>query len=138
MRRYSCRQCRWCVTVSCDKYVRFPGEGHSAGSSVKNHAADQRGFTIIEVVVAVIILALAYGTIMQNFSLSLRNIDRADKKQVSVFDQQLQFENQLQQMAFSNEGDGEGEVFLEGSRYRLMLVRNETGELVSLVAESKQ
>lgn len=110
----------------------------SCRPSVKKVAGDQRGFTIIEVVVAVIILALAYGTILQNFSLSLRNIQRVDKKRISLFDQQLQFETQLQQTSFSDEGDLDGEVFLQGSRYRLLVVRNETGELVSLVAESAQ
>jgi prepilin-type N-terminal cleavage/methylation domain-containing protein len=124
--------------MSKDNSARFSGVAPSSGPSLKNFAANQSGFTIIEVVVAVIILALAYGTILQNFSLSLRNIDRVDKKQTSIFDQQLQFETQLQQMAFSNESGEDGEVFLEGSRYRLLVMRNETGELVSLVAESKQ
>ena len=107
--------------------------------SVRQVASDQRGFTIIEVVVAVIILALAYGTILQNFSLSLRNIDRVDKKWSSLFEQQLQFETQLQEMSFADQNDQslEGEVFLEGGRYRLMVVRDETGNLESLVAESK-
>ncbi len=88
---------------------------------------------------AVIILALAYGTILQNFSLSLRSIDRVDKKRTAIFDQQLQFETRLQEMAFSDQEDTkqDGEVFLEGSRYRLVVVRNETGELESLVAENK-
>lgn len=117
----------------------FVGTG-SSRPSVKKIAGDQRGFTIIEVVVAVIILALAYGTILQNFSLALRNIDRVDKKRTSIFEQQLQFESRLQQMSFSDQGDqgDDGEVFLEGNRYQLVVVRNETGELTSLVTESKQ
>lgn len=108
--------------------------------SVGRVAADQRGFTIIEVVVAVIILALAYGAILQNFSLSLRNIGRVDKKRTSIFEQQLQFEDRLQQMSFSDQSnqDEDGEVFLEGDKYQLVVVRNETGELTSLVAENKQ
>ena len=36
--------------------------------SVLGLSHDQRGFTILEVVVAVIILALAYTAILQNFS----------------------------------------------------------------------
>ena len=103
--------------------------------------SNQRGFTIIEVVVAVIILALAYATILQNFSLSLQNIGRVDRKRTAIFEQQLQFEEQLQQAeaAVVEEGEQpEGEVFLEGARYQVVVLRNETGELVSLLTERKQ
>lgn len=100
---------------------------------------NQQGFTIIEVVVAVIILALAYTTILQNFSLSLRNIGRVDKKRTSLFEQQLQFEEQLQEAASAEEQEEPaGEVFLEGARYQVVIVRNESGELVSLLTEEKQ
>ena len=95
----------------------------------------QAGFTIIEVVVAVVILALAYTSILQNFSLSLRNIDRVDKKQTEIFNEQLHFEAQLQEMTFYGEEDGPGEVFLEGNRYRVVMVTDETGGFVTLLTE---
>lgn len=101
-------------------------------------AGNQQGFTVIEVVVAVIILALAYTTILQNFSLSLRNIERVDKKRTSLFEQQLQFEEQLQEAASAEEQEPVGEVFLEGARYQVVIVRNESGELVTLLTEEKQ
>ena len=95
----------------------------------------QAGFTIIEVVVAVVILALAYTSILQNFSLSLRNIDRADTVQSELFNQQLLFESKLQEMAFSEEEEAPGEIFLEGNRYRVVLVTDESGNFVTLLTE---
>ena len=95
----------------------------------------QAGFTIIEVVVAVVILALAYTSILQNFSLSLRNIDRVDTVQSELFNQQLLFESKLQEMAFSEEEEAPGETFLEGNRYRVVLVTDESGNFVTLLTE---
>jgi len=98
----------------------------------------QEGFTIIEVVIAVVILALAYTSILQNFSLSLRNIDRVDKKQSELFNQQLLFDAKLQEMAFEGEGETPGEVFLEGNRYRVVVVTDENGEFATLLTEQIQ
>ena len=98
----------------------------------------QEGFTIIEVVIAVVILALAYTSILQNFSLSLRNIDRVDKKQSELFNQQLLFDAKLQEMAFEGEGETPGEVYLEGNRYRVVVVTDENGEFVTLLTEQIQ
>jgi prepilin-type N-terminal cleavage/methylation domain-containing protein len=97
----------------------------------------QQGFTIMEVVVAVIVLALAYTSILQNFSLSLRNIKRIDDKLAQFFSGQLQFESKLEEMALGGEVEQEGEVFLEGEKYRLVVVGNENGDFFTLFTEAK-
>jgi len=95
----------------------------------------QAGFTIIEVVVAVIILALAYASILQNFSLSLRNIDRVDSKQTEIFSRQLEFEALLRKIATGEEEDQQGEVFLEGERSQVVMLTDESGQFVTLLIE---
>jgi len=97
----------------------------------------QQGFTIMEVVVAVIVLALAYTSILQNFSLSLRNIKRIDDKLALFFSEQLQFESKLEEMAFGGEVEQEGEIFLEGEKYRLVVVSSENGDFFTLFTEAK-
>lgn len=91
----------------------------------------------MEVVVAVIVLALAYTSILQNFSLSLRNIKRIDDKLALFFSEQLQFESKLEEMAFGGEVEQEGEIFLEGEKYRLVVVSSENGDFFTLFTEAK-
>jgi len=95
----------------------------------------QAGFTLIEVVVAVIILALAYASILQNFSLSLRNIDRVDSKQTELFSRQLEFETLLAKIGAGEEEDQQGEVFLEGNRSQVVMLTDESGQFVTLLVE---
>jgi len=95
----------------------------------------QAGFTLIEVVVAVVILALAYASILQNFSLSLRNIYRVDSKQTELFSRQLEFETLLAKIGAGEEKDQQGEVFLEGNRSQVVMLTDESGQLVTLLVE---
>ncbi len=100
---------------------------------ISSFSGSQSGFTVLEVVVAVIILALAYVVVLQNFSLSLRNIGRVDAKRQSLFSEMLAFEQLLR-----GENDDElpeGEVFLEGSRYRLVRIDSEDDHYVTMVME---
>ena len=96
--------------------------------------ASMKGFTLLEVVVAVVILGLAYVAILQNFSFSSRNIARLKDSRATIFENSLAFERQLHE-----EGDGieesTGEVYLKGDKYVLILVTNEDGTLTSIELE---
>ncbi|MEA2082710.1 MAG: type II secretion system protein [Thermodesulfobacteriota bacterium] len=97
----------------------------------------QEGFTLIEVFVAVIILGLAYVAILQSFSVSLTNIDRLDRSASRLLNDVMEFERLLHP-GEDEEGEGEGEigeVFLEGSKYKLILIANEKRGLMSLKLE---
>jgi prepilin-type N-terminal cleavage/methylation domain-containing protein len=104
------------------------------GSEKRKHAG-AAGFTLLEVVVAVVILGLAYVAVLQNFSFSLRNILRVEESRGSTLASALAFEGMLQPV--SEEG-GEleemepGPVYLEGQTYNLMLVASDNGEFMSL------
>lgn len=96
----------------------------------------QKGFTLIEVFAAVIILGLAYVAILQSFSVSLTNIDRLDRSASLLLNDVLEFERLLLPGEDEEEGEGEiGEVFLEGDKYKLILIANEKRDLMSLKLE---
>lgn len=83
---------------------------------------DGTGFTLLEVLLAVTILGMAYLAIMQNFSVSLQNIERLDRSGRKFFMAQLAMEKHFQ---VSNIGvQVAGEVFAEGEKYRLVLVND--------------
>ena len=95
----------------------------------------QRGFTLLEVLVAVLILALAYVAVLQNFSISLKNIDKIGKTRQAVFTDLISFSGDIKFTGtFDLEGDQkeEGTLFIEGEKYRLMEVTSESGELATL------
>ena len=100
----------------------------------------QKGFTLIEVFAAVIILGLAYVAILQSFSVSLTNIDRLDRSASLLLNDVLEFERLLhpgEDEEEGEEGEGEiGEVFLEGDKYKLILIANEKRDLMSLKLEN--
>jgi prepilin-type N-terminal cleavage/methylation domain-containing protein len=89
------------------------------------------GFTLLEVLLAVTILGMAYLAIMQNFSMSMRNIDRVARN-----DEQLSAARQELEKHFLASAIGEdvaGEVFAEGNKYVVMQVVDEvSGKLVTL------
>ena len=84
-----------------------------------------------------IILGLAYVAILQSFSVSLTNIDRLDRSASMLLNDVLEFERLLLPGEDEEEeGEGEiGEVFLEGDKYKLILIANEKRDLMSLKLE---
>ena len=103
--------------------------------ALPQHCADQTGFTLLEVLVAVLILGLAYVAVLENFSISLRNIDKVGKTRQAVFDELLAFSESIKFTGpdlLEDEEEDEGTLFIEGEKYQLMEVLSESGELATL------
>jgi len=98
------------------------------GLVVKAGAA---GFTLLEVLLAVTILGMAYLAIMQNFSMSMRNIDRLARNDDRLFAARAELEKDLMPGEIGEEVAGE--VFTEGGKYVVMrVVDEESGKLETL------
>lgn len=99
--------------------------------------AGDKGFTILEVLVAVVILGLAYVAVLQNFSLALRNVTRIDGKRSELLSRMLSFERLLDSVDQEGEPPPEGEIFMEGNAYNLFWVRDESGQFATLLMEPR-
>ncbi len=98
------------------------------GGIVKGGGA---GFTLLEVLLAVTILGMAYLAIMQNFSMSLQNIERLDRHGSQLFMAQLEMEKHFLARNIGEEANGE--IFAEGGKYMVMLLTDEeSGKLTTL------
>ena len=85
------------------------------------------GFTLLEILVAVTILGMAYVAILQNFSTSLSNIERVERTGSRFLSAQLEMDRYF--LVDNIDGDEvEGEVKVEGIKYKVLLVRNEEDE----------
>ncbi len=90
----------------------------------------EEGFTLLEVVVAVVILGVAYVAVMQNLSLSTQNILRLQKSGESIFEQALQLEGIL--LDRDETALGDAEVYSKGARLQLVVVNSEDNRLKTL------
>lgn len=94
-----------------------------------------RGFTLIEVLAAVMIMGMAYVAILQSFSVSMRNIRRIDTARTAAFEKILRFEKLLRPLDDDTDYDEDLPLFLEGSFYRLVVVSDEEDDLITLKLE---
>lgn len=94
------------------------------------------GFTLIEVLAAVVILGLSYVAILQNFSVSIKNISRIDKARTEALNTSLAFEELLWPSEEDEEAANEDyPVFLEGRIFQLVIVTSEDGGMSTLKLE---
>ena len=90
------------------------------------------GFTLLEVLVAVLILSVAYVAVLQNFSQSSSNIFRMEKVIASVLREFLDFEQALQGGAPTA-----GEVLVEGEKFVLKKISSKDGMLETVKLEKR-
>jgi len=98
----------------------------------------EQGFTLIEVLVAVVIMGLSYVAILQSFSLSTRNILKVEEVRANMMRYGLEFDQEYLESRIQGEesaAEQEGEVFLEGSRYELLMVSDESNTFQTLRLE---
>ncbi len=98
------------------------------------------GFTLLEILVAVTILGMAYLVVLQNFSFSLRNITRIEQSGLRSYETLLAREADLMVIPGQLEAEAlVGEIYAQGQKYQLVLVDGgETrGRTATLVLERK-
>jgi prepilin-type N-terminal cleavage/methylation domain-containing protein len=98
-------------------------------------AADHRGFTLLEVLAAVLILGLAYVAVLQNFSISLNNIEKIRKTRQAVFEELMAFSENIKFMGTTTlpaEDGEEGAPFIKGAKYELTVITSDNGEMETL------
>lgn len=100
------------------------------------HTNNNKGFTLLEIMAAMLLLSLAYVAILESFSASLSQISRLDrhygrllKLETTVLSTPLIFPG-------IDDNEPEGELYLEGSRYKLIHIKANAGavETLALVA----
>ncbi len=98
-----------------------------------------KGFTLIEILVAVVIMGLAYVAILQSFSLSSRNIAHLDKERTSLLVNSLNFERQLLIPEQLNNGtaDSGADVVAEGAFYKLSRAASKNNVFMTLKLDKK-
>lgn len=81
------------------------------------------GFTLLEVLVAVTILAMAYLVVLQNFSLSFRNLERLERVWLRDFTALLDREADFRAIPVKAEEEPlVGEILVVGRKYQLVQV----------------
>lgn len=94
------------------------------------------GFTLLEILVAVAILGMAYLVILQNFSLSLQNISRLERNGMRLLSVQLEMDRHF--ILENIDEEPAGEIFVEDGSYKVLLVASEEDErLVTLVIKKQ-
>lgn len=91
----------------------------------------QQGFTLLEVLVAVLILSLAYVAVLQNFSQSNANIFRLEKGRATDLHEALALEQQLRGAGLA------GEVMVLGQKFVLKKIVSKDGELETVKLEKR-
>ncbi len=98
----------------------------------------EKGFTLVEVLVAVVIMGLAYVAILQSFSASARNIVKMEETRSSLLVNSILFDRELLSQEESEDRlIDSGEAMVEGSRYQLLLVSDENDNFMTLKLEKK-
>lgn len=91
----------------------------------------EHGFTLIEVLAAMLLLSLAYVAIMESFSSSLSRVSRLDRHYTRL----LEAEETIlaTPLFFAGMEEEGGELYLEGQQYQLLRIKQESGAVETLV-----
>jgi prepilin-type N-terminal cleavage/methylation domain-containing protein len=92
--------------------------------------AREQGFTLIEVLAAMLLLSLAYVAVLESFSASLARVGKLE----GHYDRLLEMDRTVLEtpLFFPGNEEKDGELYLEGSMYSLITLRSESGLVETL------
>lgn len=91
------------------------------------------GFTLLEVMIAVLLLSLSYVAVLESFSSSMLRLVKLEKRLEFFFSQESQMTSTVKFNGPTLDYETlEGEIFQEGTIYLLTVVKSEGGLLQSL------
>ena len=97
-----------------------------------------KGFSLIEILVAVTIMGLAYVAILQSFSLSARNITKMEESRSSIMRTSMEFEKKTLSLdKIDSDVAGEGEVVVTGQRFQLTMITDDNDTFMTLKLDKK-
>lgn len=106
-------------------------------SGINGTDRGNQGFTLLEVLIAVVILGLSYVAVLQSFSFSMRNIARIEDELVVDFLKAGRF---LVRARYEGRGHGDekrssDQDYIVGQKYRLVQITSDDGKLITLRLE---
>ena len=91
------------------------------------------GFTLLEVMIAVLLLSLSYVAVLESFSSSMQRLVKLEKRLEFFFSEDSQMTSNVKFNGPTLDVDTlDGEIFQEGATYLLIVVKSEGGLLQSL------
>ena len=99
---------------------------------------NRQGFTLLEVMTAVLLLSLGYVAVLESFSSSMLRLSKIEEKLESFFTQDASLMGSIKfnGIALDYE-ENDNDIFLEGTTYTLFIATSENGLLQSLQLQKK-
>lgn len=98
------------------------------------------GFTLLEVMIAVLLLSLSYVAVLESFSSSMLRLIKLEQRLESFFQQESRMSRDLKFTSPALDLDYtevKGEIFVEGTTHQLSIATSEEGLLQSLQLTQK-
>lgn len=92
----------------------------------------QQGLTLLEILVAVVILSLSYVAVLRSFSQSSAGISRLERSRPAELSEILAFDQQLREAGAGAPLALAGDVVVEGQRFSVVKIRSKDGQLEML------
>lgn len=97
------------------------------------YSDSESGFTLLEVMIAALLLSLSYVAVLESFSSSMQRLIKLEKRQEAFIRQDLALTETIKfRGPRLDYEESAGEMVTEGTTYSLFVVRSEEGLLESL------